>query len=88
MAQINTLVGDVEGNTRRVLEVTLRVRDEAFADLVVFPELTLTGYPPEDLLMRCDMTERTEAALTKLCQSLPNDVVVIVGYPKKRETVK
>ena len=47
MAQINTLVGDIAGNTQRVLEVSA-TQKAAGAQVVVFPELTLTGYPPED----------------------------------------
>ena len=54
MAQINTLVGDIAGNTQRVLEVSA-AQKAAGAHVVVFPELTLTGYPPEDLLLRGDL---------------------------------
>ena len=50
MAQINTLVGDIRGNLNRVLEVCVDQHDKG-AHLVIFPELTLTGYPPEDLLL-------------------------------------
>ena len=66
MAQINTLVGDIAGNTQRVLEVSA-AQKAAGAHVVVFPELTLTGYPPEDLLLRGDLLDRTEAALAMLC---------------------
>ena len=52
--------------------------------MVVFPELTLTGYPPEDLLLRGDVLMRTEAAVLRLCTELPADLVVVVGYPKAR----
>ncbi len=48
MAQINTLVGDIRGNLARVVEVC-QAQHEKGADLVIFPEVTLTGYPPEDL---------------------------------------
>ena len=82
MAQINTLVGDIAGNTQRVLEVATRLRAEQSADLVVFPELTLTGYPPEDLLMRANLGQRTERALTSLCRELPKDMTVVIGYPR------
>ena len=51
MAQINTLVGDIKGNTQRILDVCVD-QSALGVDLVVFPELTLTGYPPEDLLLR------------------------------------
>ena len=81
MAQINTLVGDIGGNTQRVLEVSA-AQKAAGAQLVVFPELTLTGYPPEDLLLRGDLLDRTEAALARLCAELSPDLAVVVGYPR------
>ena len=86
MAQINTLVGDIGGNTQRVLEVSA-AQKAAGARLVVFPELTLTGYPPEDLLLRGDLLDRTEAALARLCAELPPDLAVIVGYPRGQDGV-
>ena len=51
MAQINLHVGDLKGNADQVIQAVIRARDELKADLVIFPELTLTGYPPEDLLL-------------------------------------
>ncbi len=50
LAQLNLLVGDVHGNATRVITTTRKARAEFGADLVLFPELTLSGYPPEDLL--------------------------------------
>lgn len=84
MAQINTLVGDIAGNTQRVLEVSA-AQKAAGAHVVVFPELTLTGYPPEDLLLRGDLLDRTEAALAMLYAELPADLIVVVGYPRGRD---
>ena len=66
MAQINTVVGDITGNTDRVLAVC-RDQHAHGTQMVVFPELTLTGYPPEDLLLRGDVLLRTEAAVLTLC---------------------
>ena len=83
MAQINTVVGDIVGNTDRVLSVSRAQRVEG-AQIVVFPELTLTGYPPEDLLLRDDLRLRTDKALQMLCSALPEELVVIVGYPRFR----
>ena len=51
LAQLNPTVGDLEGNTRKIVDWIDRAR-EAGADLVAFPELVLTGYPPEDLLLK------------------------------------
>ena len=83
MAQINTVVGDIVGNTDRVLAVC---SDQHFngTQMVVFPELTLTGYPPEDLLLRGDVLRRTEAAVRRLRAELPEELAVVVGYPKAR----
>ncbi len=83
MAQINTVVGDIVGNTDRVLSVS-RAQQVEGAQIVVFPELTLTGYPPEDLLLRDDLRLRTDKALQALCSALPEELVVIVGYPRFR----
>ena len=84
MAQINTLVGDIAGNTQRVLEVSA-AQQAAGARMVVFPELTLTGYPPEDLLLRGDLLDRTEAALARLCAELPVELAVVLGYPRGQD---
>ncbi|NIP72803.1 MAG: NAD+ synthase, partial [Gammaproteobacteria bacterium] len=52
MAQLNMLVGDVDGNAAKIVDAAERARDELQADVVVVPELAVTGYPPEDLLLR------------------------------------
>ena len=52
IAQVNLLVGDIEGNADKVIETAKNAQQHLGADAVVFPELTLTGYPPEDLLLR------------------------------------
>lgn len=82
IAQINLLVGDIEGNARRIVEWSLRARDEKQADIIIFPELAITGYPPEDLLLRQGMYERVEQALQKLQQEIQG-ITVLVGYPEK-----
>ena len=56
MAQINVVVGDVDGNARKILQWMDLARD-AGADIVTFPELALTGYPPEDLLLKPQFIE-------------------------------
>ncbi|WP_041523969.1 NAD+ synthase [Gilvimarinus agarilyticus] len=81
MAQINTLVGDIPGNTELVLQQAQRALAEHGADAVLFPELTLTGYPPEDLLLRPSLQLRVDRALNALMTAaLP--VTLIVGYPR------
>ena len=83
LAQINTLVGDIPGNTAKVLKVAGEALAAGPVDAVVFPELTLTGYPPEDLLLRPSLTPRIERALQELMAAkLP--VALIVGYPRMK----
>ena len=80
MAQINPLVGDIEGNARLILAQSRRALELHRADVVVFPELALTGYPPEDLLLRASIGLRVQRALEGLRRELP-DVWVLLGYP-------
>ena len=80
LAQIDPIVGDVAGNTRKVLAATQQAKQDYAADLVVFPELCLTGYPPEDLLLRPGLLKRVNKALTTLCQQI-EDISIIVGHP-------
>ncbi|KUJ79720.1 NAD+ synthase [Microbulbifer flavimaris] len=81
LAQINSLVGDIPGNTERVIDTAREAHREHGADLVVFPELTLCGYPPEDLLLRPSMQRRIDAALAQLkAAELP--CAVLIGYPR------
>ena len=68
LAQLNTHVGAIDTNTKKVLATARRARDEFDCDLVVFPELTLSGYPPEDLLLHGGMRRRVEAALEEVRQ--------------------
>nr|WP_082708979.1 NAD+ synthase [Marinobacterium profundum] len=86
MAQINTLVGDIPGNTQRVIDIALEARDRQHADVVLLPELTLSGYPPEDLLLRPSIQTRIEAALTRLREEV-RDIHLVVGYPRYRDGV-
>lgn len=82
MAQLDMLVGDITKNTQSVIEAANKARDEERADVVVFPELTLTGYPPEDLLLRSSLDTRIESALAKLLAEI-RDIYVVVGYPRR-----
>ncbi|EKN6212739.1 NAD+ synthase [Yersinia enterocolitica] len=79
LAQLNWLVGDIEGNTERMLQ-TLHEQKQAGADLVMFSELALSGYPPEDLLYRDDFYQRCEAQLARL-QATTQQTAVLVGHP-------
>ena len=84
MAQVNTLVGDFNGNVARILEVVEQVESTSGAAVILFPELTLCGYPPEDLLLRPSMQRRVDAALKKLCAGV-GDSYVVVGFPHTRD---
>jgi NAD+ synthase (glutamine-hydrolysing) len=83
MAQMNTFVGDFEGNTDRVLAVIREAERTHPAPVVVFPELTLIGYPPEDLLLRPSVEFRVEESLKRLREQMTGDVYAIVGYPRR-----
>ena len=80
LAQMNCLVGDVTGNVDKIIELAATARREHAADLVVFPELSLTGYPPEDLLMRPEFIERCEAGLERIRRAV-GGIAVLVGFP-------
>ncbi|ROQ17045.1 NAD+ synthase (glutamine-hydrolysing) [Marinimicrobium koreense] len=80
MAQINPLVGDIPGNAERILEQARRAEAQG-ADVIVFPELTLSGYPPEDLLLRPSLALRIDRALDQLKQA-DLGIVLVLGYPK------
>ncbi|MEP3348401.1 MAG: NAD+ synthase, partial [Marinomonas sp.] len=82
MAQLDMLVGDITKNTQSVIDAANKARDEEKADVVVFPELTLTGYPPEDLLLRPSLDTRIEAALETLLKEV-KDIYLVVGYPRR-----
>ncbi|MGC8731029.1 MAG: NAD+ synthase [Halothiobacillaceae bacterium] len=82
LAQLNLLVGDVDGNVRKIIDWTSRAVEQFQADLIVFPELALTGYPPEDLLKRSDFMAACEAGLERLKRDLPRGIAVIVGLPE------
>lgn len=78
LAQLNTTVGDIAGNERLVLEAYRRGVD-AQVDLVLTPELSLTGYPPRDLLLRDAFVRANQAALERLAAAV-GDVGLIVGF--------
>lgn len=82
IAQLNFLVGDIEGNANKVIINSIKARDELNADLVVFPEMVLSGYPPEDLLLRSDLYKRVNKALQQILNKV-NNIYIIVGYPEK-----
>ena len=80
MAQLNIRVGDVFGNVEKVIEASRKARDDLKAQIIVFPELTLCGYPPEDLLLRSSMQSRIEKALAQIKEQVTG-IAVVVGFP-------
>jgi NAD+ synthase (glutamine-hydrolysing) len=82
LAQINVVVGHIQGNEHRILEAFDRARTQK-ADLVIFPELALSGYPPEDLLLREDFLGQVEATLQRLCTA-SEGLTAIVGFPEQK----
>lgn len=80
LAQLNLQVGDIRGNLQRLIDAANHARDDQRADVVLFPELALCGYPPEDLLLRSNMQQRIEQAVKELAERVP-DIHLVVGYP-------
>src|SRR5215218_1248024 len=85
LAQIDTTVGDIRGNSHKIAGNIARARDRG-ASLVVFPELTLTGYPPEDLLLKTGFLDAARSALDELAADI-SGIVAIVGFPERAEDV-
>jgi NAD+ synthase (glutamine-hydrolysing) len=81
LAQINPTVGDIPGNTRLILDFIQRAKD-ANAALVVFPELSIVGYPPKDLLLKPQFIDDNLAAVRTIAQ-LVQDIDVVVGYVER-----
>jgi NAD+ synthase (glutamine-hydrolysing) len=79
LAQINTVVGDVWGNVEKASDALRRAVDDG-ADLVAFPELTMTGYPPEDLLLRPSFIRDNLDALEEFAGKVPEGVAAAIGF--------
>jgi NAD+ synthase (glutamine-hydrolysing) len=82
IAQQDFPVGDVAGNVERVIQAATQARDRLRAHAIVFPELTLTGYPPEDLLLRLHLYGQVQAGLARLQAAVPG-ISIIVGHPQR-----
>jgi NAD+ synthase (glutamine-hydrolysing) len=81
LAQVDLFVGDVSGNVEKIVAYATRARDELQADLVVFPELAVCGYPPEDLLFHSGLRRRVEDALGEIRTSVKG-IAVLAGFPE------
>jgi len=80
LAQLDFTVGDLAGNRQKVVDAAIRARDELNCDLVVYPELTLAGYPPEDLLLRPAFCAAVEAEIDEVRKQVQG-ITIIIGHP-------
>ena len=85
MAQMNPLVGAIEANTQKIIQIIQNY--QANHDLIIFPELAICGYPPEDLLFSAEFFARIETGLEKIAMAI-QDAVVIMGHPQMVDTVR
>ncbi len=84
LGQLNTTVGDLDGNVARMIEWTERAAAVG-ADLICFPELAISGYPPEDLVLRPEFVEDNLAALEELAKATATGCAVLVGFVDRSE---
>jgi NAD+ synthase (glutamine-hydrolysing) len=81
LAQIDLIVGDVAGNTAKIIEHAQRARNADGADIVVFPELSVCGYPPEDLLFHAGLRHDVEAAVARVRDEVFG-IAILLGFPE------
>ena len=86
LAQFDFPVGDIAGNSARIIEMIATAREEFGADLVLFPELALCGYPPEDLLLRPRFLADCEAAIQRIAATVEG-ITAVVGWPQSHGSV-
>ena len=84
LAQINPTVGDFEGNLKKILDYIDRANKQN-AELIIFPELALCGYPPKDLLLKKQFIEDNKKYLNKLADSIKKEIIVIVGFAEENK---
>ncbi|HLC14811.1 MAG TPA: NAD+ synthase, partial [Thermodesulfovibrionia bacterium] len=85
IAQINSTVGDIEGNTLKILDYINKAR-QSEAHVVIFPELAVTGYPPEDLLLKPRFLDQNMKALDRI-MAHSEGIIVIVGFVDRRNDI-
>ncbi|MBA5248516.1 NAD synthetase / Glutamine amidotransferase chain of NAD synthetase [hydrothermal vent metagenome] len=84
IAQINPIVGDLSNNTKKIIDLSLEAF-EAGTNLLVFPELALIGYPPEDLLLREGFIDQVEDAIERIRTQLPESMSILFGAPTRSD---
>ena len=82
LAQINLFVGGVHANQQKIIQTAINARDRLAADVIVFPELTITGYPPEDLLFRSDFIKQANLAILDIAQVV-SGIDIVLGVPEQ-----
>src|SRR5580692_3365757 len=82
LAQLNLFVGDIQNNLIKLMDAAKLARDSLKADVIVFPELSITGYPPEDLLFRKAFLDEATQALYEFKNSIEG-IYCVVGHPYK-----
>ena len=83
LGQLNLAVGNIPGNTKKIIAAIEKASNDK-ADIIIFPELSICSYPPEDLLLRPAFNKSIESALKKITMAT-KDIHVILGYPLKKE---
>jgi NAD+ synthase (glutamine-hydrolysing) len=82
LAQTPFFVGDIAANVKTIVKSAIYARDELGTDLIVFPELTVTGYPAEDLLLRRDFIDLANNAIYEIAEQVA-DIAMVIGYPER-----
>ena len=82
IVQENPIVGDIEGNLQLAINAIDKLSKQSSPDIFLFTEMFITGYPPEDLILRDDLLDASYEAVERLCEVKPESFIVI-GYPKK-----
>ncbi|EKD71024.1 MAG: hypothetical protein ACD_46C00292G0005, partial [uncultured bacterium] len=82
LAQLNLHVGDIDGNINKHIQAAIKARDEYKADVIVFPELGITGYPPEDLLLRKSFLQDAQIALQKFIDEIKG-IHALISHPQQ-----
>ena len=84
IVQENPVVGDIKGNTKLAIKCIQTLKNNSNPHVIVFSEMFLTGYPPEDLLYREDLLDDVDKSLKKLSKVSPN-IYLVIGYPRKKK---
>ncbi|MDC0407388.1 NAD+ synthase [Candidatus Thioglobus sp.] len=84
IAQINPIVGDLNNNAQQIIDLSIEAAQQG-ADLLVFPELALTGYLPEDLLLRAGFIQQVEEKVDLIKNSIPETIAIVFGAPHKNQ---